>query len=191
MESLSELDEFKEKLSTEKFLYEFYSSINSELIVSLSDYYEEFFQFLDFTLTLSMYLLLIHFSNLILFLFCFFVKEDSKTQLCETAFLETIISIIEIENVNKELVKYSGLFLTTLLTDGKFLFEVWFIFFSLLLSTLKLDENVNQVIEYKNRFILSKALDWLSSESSDKEKLYLVAAIIIANYTRSGESFYL
>ena len=49
------------------------------------------------------------------------------------------------------------------------------------------DEDVNEVFEYKNRFILTKAIEWLNAEfSANNDPLYLISSVVIANYTRSG-----
>lgn len=44
-------------------------------------------------------------------------------------------------------------------------------------------ESLNEILEYKNRLILTKSIDWLNNKI---ERLYLISAIVIANYTRSG-----
>ncbi len=53
LENLLEINEIKEKFSNDRFLFEFYSCLNQNLIINLTDYYEELFQFLDLINTLS------------------------------------------------------------------------------------------------------------------------------------------
>ena len=53
VENLLEIEEFKEKFTTESFIFEFYSSLNKNFILSINDYYEELFQFLELINTLS------------------------------------------------------------------------------------------------------------------------------------------
>lgn len=53
LENLLEIDEIKNKCTSESFIFEFYSSLDKTLIESLTNYYEEFFQFLELINTLS------------------------------------------------------------------------------------------------------------------------------------------
>jgi hypothetical protein len=69
---------------------------------------------------------------------------------------------------NSELVRHSGLFLTTLFTSNSS------------------DEDNSIILDYKSKLILNVALDWLSTDNNS-EQLYLTAAVVIANYTRSGK----
>jgi hypothetical protein len=179
IENLLEIEEFKEKVENETFVFEFYSSLSKKFILSINDYYEEFFQFLELINTLSRINLIDHQLTPI---FNFHLNlEDAKKQLCKTTFFENLISIIEIEDADKEFVKLCGLFITTLLTDGNVLRSCFFLIHFFIRD---LDEDVNEVFEYKNRFILTKAVEWLNA---DQFKLYLISSVIIANYTRSGK----
>jgi hypothetical protein len=48
------------------------------------------------------------------------------------------------------------------------------------------DDDVNDVIEYKNRFMLTNAIEWLN-DLNNSQQLHLTASVIIANYARSGK----
>ena len=47
------------------------------------------------------------------------------------------------------------------------------------------DDDINDVIEYKSRFMLSHAIEWLN-DLKNASQLHLTASVIIANYARSG-----
>ena len=48
-----------------------------------------------------------------------------------------------------------------------------------------IDDQIDEIFEYKNNLILNKAIDWLVNFKS--EQFYIASAVIIANYLRSGK----
>jgi hypothetical protein len=49
----------------------------------------------------------------------------------------------------------------------------------------KIDDQIDEIFEYKSNLILNKAIDWLVNFKS--EQFYIASAVIIANYLRSGK----
>ena len=88
----------------------------------------------------------------------------SKHFLCQTDFLDKVVEVMENHlNNSDDLLRNLGLFIVSLIVK---------------------EDKCDEIFEYKENFILNKAIDWLVGFKN--EQLYIVSAVIIANYLRSG-----
>lgn len=78
--------------------------------------------------------------------------------------MEIAINFIEKRTDDVDLLRNFGGFLTNLLAT---------------------DDNIDMIYQYKDNFILDKAIEWF--EKFQSEQLYLAAAVVIANYMRNGK----
>lgn len=90
----------------------------------------------------------------------------SKTFLCQTNFLSTVISVMETSvNNSDDLLRMLSMFLVGLIVK---------------------EENPEEIFAYKNGLVLNRAIEWISNFKN--EQLYIASAVIIANYLRNGMS---
>ncbi|CAF0705142.1 unnamed protein product [Brachionus calyciflorus] len=142
IENLTELDEGKTQFVLEKLALGLYESLDSDVIDNIEGYSEDFFRILSSINEIN----------------------KSKEFLCETDFLELVISYIEDNVEDEELLRSFGGFITNLLVN---------------------DDNIDIIFKYRNNLILEKATEWL--DKFENEQLYLSSAVIIANYMRNDE----
>ena len=90
---------------------------------------------------------------------------------------------METNAYDEEFTRHSGLYLVSLLVKGKFEKKILSLNDVSILFFLK-DDKIDEIFDYKNNLLLTKAIEWL--ESFKTENLFVSAAVIIANYLRSG-----